>query len=468
MPPLESVMSATLPVCAAARLPVWRLGLGFLVPAAILVWLLLPAPDLRLVEAIDWPARHAKALAEAGSGQHRADSLLPTARKVPESLADFVAAKVGANALRPEGLAWAELHAQLRVVEGRASPSAWRRGSGARAGRFWFRPDEAPFAGLPLPAGMMYILPGGDPAGPSFLVVPAGLTEALGQAPALVLLPNLRHAPLALLAAVFAAWLGFWTGRPRRESDGGCRACAAVLPAQAGTCPVCSCATDPQAALPTGEDLGWAARIPVINPFFVTDMLRWLGLSVLLVALVVGGLGLRLDPDAFRGVAALFVACGALVLAIMLLSTGIFLLIGWRSAFTVDGAGAAIRATGLTARAVQAVAAAATGGGLVRGNLAAVAAGVGAARQGDDLAWSAVRAVTGYPQQQVVALANSWRTVVRLYCPGEAAYRQVLAAARGRTLAAGGSLARAPSWLAWAGLPILLLVTAALYLRLWL
>lgn len=459
----------SLPVCVAARLPFWRVLLGFAVPLLALGWLLWPALDLRQVEPIDWRARHAEALAEAGPAERSADSLLPTRRGVPARLEDYVAAKVGAAKVEPSGPVWAELHEQLRAaLAGKPSASAWRRaGRGETDRRFWFRPDEAPFASLNLSSRMVYVLPGGDPAGPALLVVPAGVSDSIGKAPAVVLLPNLSRWYLAVLIGGVACWLGYWTARPRPEAGTGCRACGTPLADQSRFCTVCGCSAEAQAPLPTGEDLGWAARVPVLNPFFVADMLRWLGLTALLVALIFGGISLTLDREGFRAITMLMIICGTVVFLIMLLAVGIYMLIGWRCAFVVDGEQAAIRATGLTETAGMAIAATAVVGGLIRGNLAAIGAGVGAARQGDDIAWPNVRAVTGYPRQQVVCLANSWRTVVRLYCPTPEAYRLVLAAVRGRALAAGGTLSRGPSWLVWAGLPAVVLVVAALYARLW-
>lgn len=158
----------------------------------------------------------------------------------------------------------------------------------------------------------------------------------------------------------------------------------------------------------------WEYPMPLLtNRFFLLDWLRWVAISIALTYAFIALAGLVFAQELIIMPWEL----AAVFLGLILLGTLVFLLIfgnRYDATYTLDETGIGAR-TGSKGRKVNRVLFLLS---LLSGKPGPVGAAM-LAESGQDVQidWSDIRKIEPHPAQRVISICNSWRTVVRLYCP---------------------------------------------------
>lgn len=182
----------------------------------------------------------------------------------------------------------------------------------------------------------------------------------------------------------------------------------------------------PAAAPVTPGRIEWRYDIPLLTSrFMLWDFLRVTLLSAALMYLIVIVAGLVFGQELIL----LPWQVPAIIVGVLL---GLFvlasLLLGNRQGarFAVDAKGVEYHAEKRESRMNRIVA---TVGALMGSPTTAGAGALAMSREHLHLEWEGIREVRYYPSARVIAIRNSWRTMLRLHCPPEL-YDDVAAAAR--------------------------------------
>lgn len=182
----------------------------------------------------------------------------------------------------------------------------------------------------------------------------------------------------------------------------------------------------PAAAPVTPGRIEWRYDIPLLTSrFMLWDFLRVTLLSAALMYLIVIVAGLVFGQELIL----LPWQVPAIIVGVLL---GLFvlasLLLGNRQGarFAVDAKGVEYHAEKRESRMNRIVA---TVGALMGSPTTAGAGALAMSREHLHLEWEGIREVRYYPSARVIAVRNSWRTMLRLHCPPEL-YDDVAAAAR--------------------------------------
>lgn len=182
----------------------------------------------------------------------------------------------------------------------------------------------------------------------------------------------------------------------------------------------------PAAAPVTPGRIEWRYDIPLLTSrFMLWDFLRVTLLSAALMYVIVIVAGLVFGQELIL----LPWQVPAIIVGVLL---GLFvlasLLLGNRQGarFAVDAKGVEYHAEKRESRMNRIVA---TVGALVGSPTTAGAGALAMSREHLHLEWEGIREVRYYPSVRVIAIRNSWRTMLRLHCPPEL-YDDVAAAVR--------------------------------------
>jgi hypothetical protein len=172
------------------------------------------------------------------------------------------------------------------------------------------------------------------------------------------------------------------------------------------------------------ERLEWEAVIPLFtNPFMWADLAKALSVPLVLFGgLIVIILADDSNPD-WGGAAGLLAICAAVVLGLFVITELVVFRNRFAARFSLDHAGVSYE-SGRTARAVRKA-------GLIVGLLAGSPLLTGGSLLASSMAslrigWKDVKKVTPFPKRKVITLSNSWRPVLRLYCPDRETYEAAL------------------------------------------
>ncbi|MBI4879975.1 MAG: hypothetical protein HY812_10010 [Planctomycetes bacterium] len=192
------------------------------------------------------------------------------------------------------------------------------------------------------------------------------------------------------------------------------------------------------------DALRWEAGIPLVtNPFLWVDMGKALGIAYVFFSCLMLWI-LREEPweeiwPAWRVVT--FCVLG--VLGLLLFVCLAVYRNRFAARFLLDAQGVRYE-SGRLAKAAAGIAVAA--GALCRSAALAGSGLLAASQSSLFLRWQEVRKVSAFPRFKVITLSNSWRPVLRLYCPDGATYERALAIAGASIRRAGaGSGPRPPS-----------------------
>ena len=179
-------------------------------------------------------------------------------------------------------------------------------------------------------------------------------------------------------------------------------------------------------AAPAGGLIEWEARVPLLTSrFMLWDFLRVTLLAAALMYVIVIVAGLVFGQELIL----LPWQVPAIIVGVLL---GLFvlasLLLGNRQGarFAVDAKGVEYHAEKRESRMNRIVAAV---GALMGSPTTAGAGALAMSREHLHLEWEGIREVRYYPSARVIAIRNSWRTMLRLHCPPEL-YDDVAAAVR--------------------------------------
>ena len=182
----------------------------------------------------------------------------------------------------------------------------------------------------------------------------------------------------------------------------------------------------PAAAPVTPGRIEWRYDIPLLTSrFMLWDFLRVTLLSTALMYVIVIVAGLVFGQELIL----LPWQVPAIIVGVLL---GLFviasLLLGNRQGarFAVDAKGVEYHAERRESRMNRIVA---TAGALLGSPTTAGAGALAMSREHLHLEWEGIREVRYYPSARVIAIRNSWRTMLRLHCPPEL-YDDVAAAVR--------------------------------------
>lgn len=195
-----------------------------------------------------------------------------------------------------------------------------------------------------------------------------------------------------------------------------CRTCGEPLKPRVRFCRRCGASTAKDAPVPA--TITWTFDVPMLtNRFVLSGLAKALGIPFAVLAVIIG-VAMRDSPDwSGFGYAAIFIG---IWLALTVLA--IFVIYGNRypSQFVVDGRGALMAPTRRLYRKNTALNTTLVVAGALAGRLAAVGTGLIAQQsQGAGITWRDARRAVRYPKQRAVALRNSWRNVLILYCTDE-------------------------------------------------
>ncbi len=174
--------------------------------------------------------------------------------------------------------------------------------------------------------------------------------------------------------------------------------------------------SDSEAPTRTGDTIEWTYDIPLLTSrFMVWDIVRVTFLSVVMMYVLVGGCGLLVERELIILPPFVFLVTVGIVLALFVLAS---LFMGNRhgARFTVGPDAVEYRAERRERRLSRLTVLA---GLLARNPSAAGAGALAVARERLVVPWGDVHRVVVHPRQRVIALRNSWRTVLRLHCPPE-------------------------------------------------
>ncbi len=232
-----------------------------------------------------------------------------------------------------------------------------------------------------------------------------------------------------------------------------CPSCGQQLAATDRFCSACGHGREPDPAPERSDDLVWSLSVPMLTGrFFLQDLVKLFVAIIVVISVVMGLMGLAAgEPDTLLKVAPLFVV----VLGVLFVLIGVISLLffgnRYQALYQVGPDGAAFLA-GTRERALGEFAVVAS---ILSGSTRAMAASV-LAQAGETvtITWKNVHRVKVYPHEKVVALADSWHTVLRLHCPPEL-FEQVVQKVQG--YAADGASWRADHGVKTGGglLPIL-------------
>ena len=170
--------------------------------------------------------------------------------------------------------------------------------------------------------------------------------------------------------------------------------------------------------------LEWEAVIPLITNLFIwADLAKALSITfVLFGGLIVIILANDSNPN-WGGAAGLLAICAAVVLALFVFAELVVFRNRFAARFSLDHKGVSYE-SGRTARAARKI-------GLIVGVLAGSPLLTGGSLLASSMAslrirWKDVKKVTPFPKRKVITLSNSWRPVLRLYCPDHETYEAAL------------------------------------------
>lgn len=172
--------------------------------------------------------------------------------------------------------------------------------------------------------------------------------------------------------------------------------------------------TRPKSDLPV---LDWSIDVGLVTePLILVSLIKVMMLAVVLPGVLLAFL-LAVDGDAvsvgsiFVGIAIAF----AVIVVLGLLAATVILRNRFSTRYVIDHRG--VRQSSVDHRA-DAASTAAVVAGVVAGSPGTVGAGLIAMSQADrSVAWSAVASVRRHPARHAIALSNSWRTVMLIFCP---------------------------------------------------
>ena len=173
---------------------------------------------------------------------------------------------------------------------------------------------------------------------------------------------------------------------------------------------------DDDNAAPEHEALAWEHDLTLAtNPFILSDFIRVVVVSLLTMEILVYVMGLItgdpiLLPLKFLGL------IGGILAALFLIATLLVYGNRYHARFQVDAKGAQMEDAGQGRRFKWLMVAL---GVLARRPGVAMSATSGPSGYGDRVSWREVRRVTVHRRLRVVTLCNSWRSLLRLYCPPE-------------------------------------------------
>lgn len=165
---------------------------------------------------------------------------------------------------------------------------------------------------------------------------------------------------------------------------------------------------------PDQQALTWDYAMPLAtNPFLWWDFLRVLGASLLIMELLVFVMSLIADDPFVIPLHILALVAGILA-TLFVLTTMLVYGNRYRARFVIDERGAQMEDAGQGRRFRWAMIAL----GLAAGRPGvAMSASSGPSGYGERVRWRDVRRVTVYRRLRVITLSNSWRPLLRLYCP---------------------------------------------------
>lgn len=201
-----------------------------------------------------------------------------------------------------------------------------------------------------------------------------------------------------------------------------CPSCGHQLSATDRFCSACGHGREPGQPKPEPEQsqdpdlLVWSLSVPMLTGrFFLKDLVKMFVAIIVVLSVVMGLMGLAAgEPDTLLKVAPLF----AVVLGVLFVLIGLVSLLffgnRYQALYQVSPEGAAFLA-GTRERALGQFAVVAS---ILSGSTRAMASSL-LAQAGETvtITWKNVHRVKVYPHEKVVALADSWHTVLRLHCP---------------------------------------------------
>lgn len=173
-------------------------------------------------------------------------------------------------------------------------------------------------------------------------------------------------------------------------------------------------------ARPDEHSAVWMIDIPLVNNRFIMwDVFRAFfiagGIMFLIMAVIFLFQG---EYDVIPMMALVSLCCTGFLIVLGIFAMAVMLRNRIRSSFTIDQRGIGYAMNDKLARFW---ARAAIVGGSVRGNLTVTGSGLlAASRKQERYSWRDLKSYRAFPKSGVIELRNSWRVVVRLYCPEEA------------------------------------------------
>jgi hypothetical protein len=172
------------------------------------------------------------------------------------------------------------------------------------------------------------------------------------------------------------------------------------------------------------ERLEWETVIPLLtNPFLWADLAKALSVPIVLFGgLIVIILAGDSDPD-WGAAAGLMVIGATVILALFVIVELAVFRNRFAARFSLDHRGVSYE-SGRTARAARKA-------GLIAGVLAGSSFLIGGSLLASSttslhIRWKEVKKATPFPRLKVITLSNSWRPVLRLYCPDHETYEAAL------------------------------------------
>ncbi|MDH7490349.1 MAG: hypothetical protein QHH80_12700 [Anaerolineae bacterium] len=183
---------------------------------------------------------------------------------------------------------------------------------------------------------------------------------------------------------------------------------------------------DDDSIIPEDQALSWDYALPLAtNPFMWWDFLRVVAASLLIMELLVFLMSLAAGDPILLPPALLALVAGILA-ALFAVATTLVYGNRYHARFTLDARGAQMEDAGQGRRFRWLMVVL---GLMARRPGVAMSATAGPSGYGERVDWRDVRRVTVHRRLHVVTLSNSWRALLRLYCPPErfeqaAAYAQ--------------------------------------------
>jgi len=196
---------------------------------------------------------------------------------------------------------------------------------------------------------------------------------------------------------------------------------------------------------PADGQLAWTAAIPMVNnPFFLWDMAKLWGISCSFLFLLMFGLWVvEQTPQALQFAFIIPTAMFAGFFVFSLLIALVFFFNKYYAQIVFSDDGIAYDLVRWTRKLGKAV----TAGSIVLGVIAGAPQVVGAgllaeAQRSLVLPWGDIKKVTFFPRMRVITLSNSWRPVIRLWCPDDDVYAMAKEQIEKQVAANDGSLNR--------------------------